>query len=1313
MATFIEGTAISRRVMSAIFGAFLLFAFSGSQAAQVNWAGPPGSVGFGFAVKVLPNGNIVVVDPCDPAGGAAYLYSPNQTQISKVTGISTDFITSNCGTPITNSTIKIVVLKNGNYLITNFMWKNGTTPNLGMVAWASGVSGLSGVISAANAFVGSSSGDYIGSNGIALLANGNYVIGSSHWKNGEMANAGAATWASGSSGIAGVASASNSLVGTSIGDGVGAEINPLTNGNYVVDSYMWKNSHGVMVSAYTWSNGDTGSRGEISAENSLIGSRHLDGYRSSVVALSNGNYVVANGYWDNGGVENSGAVTWGNGTTGTTGIISASNSLIGGKSGNFVGYPLVVPLTNGNYVVSSSDWEGDSGINRGAVTWANGSTGLTGVVSASNSLIGDFDFEFVGSDPQYVIEGVVALANGHYVVSTPRWGNGQKQNLGAITWGNGTTGSLGIVTAANSLTGSTAGDLLGLSGSYRIKPLTNGNYVVISGHWHNEEGVNVGAATWLDGSGPHSGIVTSANSVPGYSSVVALSNGDFVVSNREWVTRGNGVTGVTGALALDTALAADAYSVPLADGSYVVCSLGRDNGAISAAGSVTWSAANTAVVGEVSIVNSLLGMATNDMVCRGLITAGIIPLSDSRYLVNSPSVDSAVMADVGAITLGVGSVTGATSTQNSVIGAYIYGDGKNGDGSNFDYDAARGRLLVGSHMANRVSIFTRANVASPSLSIGDIVFNEGNSGTKTVTFTVQLSATSSSSVTYDIGTADASAKQGSDYVARQLIGQIIPAGSTSKSFTVTINGDLAPEASEAFTVNVSNVVGAKTVDAQALGRIKNDDGAGISVENVAIAEGDSGSSVATFRISLLEASATAVTYNIATSNGSANAGSDYEAGNLVDQSIAAGQTSQSFSVRIYGDITTESDETFAVNLSNVGGAAIVNGVGTGNIINDDFAELIVDDVSIAEGAAGETREMTFTLRLSIPSSVDVSYDILTISGGADAGSDFVERLVIGQVIPAGSTSKTFTVTINGDDTVELDEGLSLYVHNIVGSPTPQAYPIGWILNDDGANTNPQIWISDVSVVEGNNGTKQANFTVQLSSASGVTVGYDISTIDGTASAGTDFVASRLVAQRIAKGFTSKFFSVVINSDADIEANETFQVKLDNIIGAIPLDLQATGTILDDDTPPPILSIADASVTEGNSGARTAVFNVSLSGPSPAGGVSFTIGTGVMYSTGNAALANSDFSMVSPRVMTIPAGQSSTSFGVKVLGDTRVESNEWFNVNVSNVTGAAISRGTATGTILNDDNESLLNNNVPIDAGNGKPRPSRPPVRNRF
>ena len=161
------------RVMNTITGLVLLGTAIGSHASQLNWVSPAGSVAFGSSVAVLPNGNIVVTDPCDPSGGAAYLYSPNRTLISKVVGVSPGF--SSCSA--NPGTIEIHVLKNGNYLLAYPRRPNGSMLEVGMVAWASGTTGLSGVISDANALLGSKAEDRIGSDGITLLANGNYVMG--------------------------------------------------------------------------------------------------------------------------------------------------------------------------------------------------------------------------------------------------------------------------------------------------------------------------------------------------------------------------------------------------------------------------------------------------------------------------------------------------------------------------------------------------------------------------------------------------------------------------------------------------------------------------------------------------------------------------------------------------------------------------------------------------------------------------------------------------------------------------------------------------------------------------------------------------------------------------------------------------------------------------------------------------------------------------------------------------------------------------------------------------------------------------------
>lgn len=111
-----------------------------------------------------------------------------------------------------------------------------------------------------------------------------------------------------------------------------------------------------------------------------------------------------------------------------------------------------------------------------------------------------------------------------------------------------------------------------------------------------------------------------------------------------------------------------------------------------------------------------------------------------------------------------------------------------------------------------------------TLSIADASTTEGDSGTKTLTFTVTLSqAAPAGGVTFDIATANGTATAPTDYVARSLTAQTIAAGATSYTFDVTLNGDTDSEPDETFAVNVTNVAGAAVADGQAQGGIVNDD----------------------------------------------------------------------------------------------------------------------------------------------------------------------------------------------------------------------------------------------------------------------------------------------------------------------------------------------------------------------------------------------------------------------------------------------------------------------------------------------------------
>jgi hypothetical protein len=110
-----------------------------------------------------------------------------------------------------------------------------------------------------------------------------------------------------------------------------------------------------------------------------------------------------------------------------------------------------------------------------------------------------------------------------------------------------------------------------------------------------------------------------------------------------------------------------------------------------------------------------------------------------------------------------------------------------------------------------------------TLAIGDIAQLEGASGTRAMYFNVRLSAASPTPVTFDIATANGTASSASDYYARTLTAQTIPAGATSWSFAVTVRGDTTAEADETFQVRVSNVKGTSVADGVATGTIRNDD----------------------------------------------------------------------------------------------------------------------------------------------------------------------------------------------------------------------------------------------------------------------------------------------------------------------------------------------------------------------------------------------------------------------------------------------------------------------------------------------------------
>lgn len=490
-------------------------------------------------VTALTNGNYVV---------ASYLWDEPTAPLTDAGAVTwCDGSTGRTGSvKATNSLVGVraldqvgdsgvTALTNGNYVVRSSMWVNSTVitfPSTGAATWCDGSTGIpaaetspGAAVAVTNSLVGTRDLDGVGSVEVIALTNGNYVVCVPTWDNPAtgVADVGAAVWGNGTSGITGAISAANALIGSSAFDHVGNWGGvPLNNGNYVIRSPNWNNGGADGAGAATWGNGSTGVKGVVSAANSLIGGSDDDNVSErGVVTLANGNYVVISPSWDPpaSAVLDAGAATWGSGTSGVKGLISVANSLVGATTHDLIGNSGVTALTNGHYVVSSPNWNNPSGLLNaaGATTWGNGSSGVKGIVSAANSLIGTTTNDYVGGG------GVTSLINGNYVVNSSSWSNpvGPVFGVGAITWGSGSAGVKGVISAANSLVGSIDSDFIGYTG---VTALPNGNYVFVSEQWDDptEGNTDSGAVTLGNGAGGTTGPIVAANSVLG----TAISGGN-------------------------------------------------------------------------------------------------------------------------------------------------------------------------------------------------------------------------------------------------------------------------------------------------------------------------------------------------------------------------------------------------------------------------------------------------------------------------------------------------------------------------------------------------------------------------------------------------------------------------------------------------------------------------------------------------------------------------------------------------------------------------------------------------------------------
>ncbi|HYG83148.1 MAG TPA: Calx-beta domain-containing protein [Pyrinomonadaceae bacterium] len=334
----------------------------------------------------------------------------------------------------------------------------------------------------------------------------------------------------------------------------------------------------------------------------------------------------------------------------------------------------------------------------------------------------------------------------------------------------------------------------------------------------------------------------------------------------------------------------------------------------------------------------------------------------------------------------------------------------------------------------------------------------------------------------------------------------------------------------------------------------------LSVNNVAVTEGNTGELLANFTLALKPASTQAVTVKYQTASSTALSPGDYTAVPLTAVTFAPGQTTKTVSVKVKGDTLDEANETFRLLLSAPAGAVISDNEGVCTITDNDAApSLRVGNVAVTEGNAAVAA--TFTVTLSAQSAQTVTVKYATANGTALAGRDYTAKAPTTLTFSPFQTTKTVAVAVAGDLLDEPAETFKLVLSSPTNATIATATGTCTITDNDPA---PSVTINNVTVTEPDSGTRAAVFTVKLSAASGQTVTVKYVTANGTAASGSDYTALALTTLTFSPGQVSKTVAVPVRGDLVKEANETFFLNLSAPTLATIADAQGLGTIANDD-----------------------------------------------------------------------------------------------------------------------------------------------------
>ncbi len=439
-------------------------------------------------------------------------------------------------------------------------------------------------------------------------------------------------------------------------------------------------------------------------------------------------------------------------------------------------------------------------------------------------------------------------------------------------------------------------------------------------------------------------------------------------------------------------------------------------------------------------------------------------------------------------------------------------------------------------------------------------------GTNSV-FTITKHGTASGSCAVSYATANGTATAGSDYTAKS--GSLtFTTAQTSKTVSVTTSDDAAVESAETFSMSLSAPTNGATIGSPggATATLNDNDSAGVCggvsftiASNGAVTEGTN----SVFTVTKSGTTSSSCSVNYATANGTAIAGSDYTA-NSNTLTFTSAQTSKTVSVVTTDDATVESAETFSMSLSNpTSGSTLGSPSSATATINDNDSTPVCSGVSFTIASNGAVTEgvnsvFTVTKTGTATGSCGVSYG--TANGTATAGSDYTTKSG-SLTFTTAQTSQTVSVVTTDDATVESAETFSMSLSTptngaILGTPSSATATIND--NDSGGTcSGVSFAVNDVEVIEGD----PLTFTVTRSGSTSSSCSISYATADGTASAGTNYVAKSGTLAFTSTQTSQNVTVTTIGGQIPQNRSRTMYMNISNATGGASIsDSQGVGTL---------------------------------------------------------------------------------------------------------------------------------------------------------